>query len=78
MATPTRKDEFHVKVNGGARADLYARPPKGSLWEDEPCGCVVQPCGFVVPEDECRWHGINHQLKLAKGHFVRNCPGGKH
>lgn len=74
----TTDDQWHVKVNSSKRADLYAVPPKGSLWEDSPCGCQLAPCGFVIPNDDCKWHGKRPAVKIAKGHFARNCPGGPH
>lgn len=70
--------EYHVKANSSAKPDLYAKPPKGSLWENDPCGCALAPCGFVIPNRECKYHGDRPIIRLRKGHFATNCPGGPH
>lgn len=68
--------EFHVKANNGKKADLYAKPPSGSLWS--PCGCDLAPCGGAVPKADCRVHGDHPTVFVKKmyGHFSTSCPGG--
>lgn len=64
---------FHVKISK-AKADPYAAP-KSEI--NTPCGCEVQPCGFVVAKETCQYHSEKRPQSKNKmfAHLASNCLG---